>query len=155
MPPSDCQIFRNPPLDFKAQVVVSSCYFECEGRFLLLKRHPDKSQGEKWGVPAGKLEPGESPLQALLREVHEEIGLTLEEKNVEFITTLFIRLPWVEYAYHMFSSSLKTFPRLNLALDEHTESRWVTFKEALDLPLILGAETALALYQDFLSSKKP
>lgn len=44
------------------------------GRILLEKR----SDCGLWGLPGGKIEPGESIIQAALREVHEETGLTVE-----------------------------------------------------------------------------
>jgi 8-oxo-dGTP pyrophosphatase MutT (NUDIX family) len=150
-----CEIFRTPPKDFSPSVSVSSCYCHCEGRLLLLKRHPGKSQGERWGVPAGKLEEGESPLEGLIREIKEEIGIVLAPKDGAFITTIFIRLPWVDYTYHMFFTSFDEYPALDLAIDEHTECKWATMPEALQLPLIWGAETALEIYQDYLRLLQP
>ena len=52
---------------------VSAVIFK-EGR-ILLQRRDDNGM---WGLPGGGVEPGESVRQAVIREVHEETGLTVE-----------------------------------------------------------------------------
>lgn len=47
-----------------------------EGRFLVSKRHHHLHQGGLWEFPGGKLEPGESFLQALARELKEELNVS-------------------------------------------------------------------------------
>ena len=42
-----------------------------EGRVLLVSQH-----GTSWSLPKGHIEPGESPLEAARREIHEETGVT-------------------------------------------------------------------------------
>ncbi len=48
-----------------------------DGRFLLTSRPPGKVYAGYWEFPGGKVEPGESIEQALARELHEEIGITI------------------------------------------------------------------------------
>lgn len=48
------------------------------------------NQNQRWQLPKGRLEPGEDPLQAAIREVHEETGL--ETVHEAFLTT-------IEYRY--------------------------------------------------------
>lgn len=44
-----------------------------DGRIMLCQRRPEVHNGLKWEFPGGKLEPGESPEEALARELREEL----------------------------------------------------------------------------------
>ncbi len=48
-----------------------------DGRYLLAKRPANKRHGGDWEFPGGKVEAGESDFEALSRELHEELGVTL------------------------------------------------------------------------------
>jgi len=50
-----------------------------QGRFLLTSRPEGKVYAGYWEFPGGKLEPGESVEQALRRELHEELGITIAQ----------------------------------------------------------------------------
>jgi 8-oxo-dGTP diphosphatase len=52
---------------------------DAQGRILVAKRHDLAHQGGLWELPGGKLEPGERPEAALIRELREEIGITVAE----------------------------------------------------------------------------
>ena len=47
-------------------------------RVCLTRRRADAHQGDKWEFPGGKLDPDESPLAGLKRELHEELGIEVE-----------------------------------------------------------------------------
>lgn len=61
------------PVDVAVGVLI-----DAEGRFLLTSRPAGKVYAGFWEFPGGKLEPGESVEQALARELHEELGVTLD-----------------------------------------------------------------------------
>ena len=54
-----------------------------DGRLLLAQRPEGKSMAGLWQFPGGKVEPGESPESALVRELDEELGITVDEADLE------------------------------------------------------------------------
>lgn len=58
--------------------VVAAAIRDAQGRLLLQQALPGKRHAMPWEFPGGKVESGENPRLALAREVHEELGLTLD-----------------------------------------------------------------------------
>lgn len=57
-------------------VLVSAvALIDADGRVLLAQRPEGKSMAGLWEFPGGKVEPGETPEAALIRELHEELGI--------------------------------------------------------------------------------
>lgn len=99
-------------------------------RYLVGQRPAHKSQGGLWEFMGGKIEPGETPEQALARECREELNLEIEnERIIDSVVHEYpektIRLTLIECKPKVGSA-----PRAN----EHQEIRWVTRAEmdALD-----------------------
>lgn len=63
--------------------VVAGLLGDDEGRVLLQKRPPGKEHGGLWEFPGGKVEAHEAPRPALVRELNEELGITVETSAVE------------------------------------------------------------------------
>ena len=64
------------PADGKPMVLVAACaLIDADGRVLLTRRPEGKAMAGLWEFPGGKLEPGESPEDAVIRELHEELGI--------------------------------------------------------------------------------
>lgn len=57
-------------------LVVAGLIVGDDGRILIAQRRADQALGGKWEFPGGKVEPGEAPVAALARELHEELGVT-------------------------------------------------------------------------------
>jgi 8-oxo-dGTP diphosphatase len=70
------------PQSPRRQLLVVAALIEQEGRVLLSQRRADQSQPLAWEFPGGKVEPGESPSQALEREIEEELGCLIEVGDV-------------------------------------------------------------------------
>ncbi|MFZ3238368.1 MAG: 8-oxo-dGTP diphosphatase MutT [Stellaceae bacterium] len=65
------QSASNPPLVLVAAVVL----VDADGRVLLAQRPAGKAMAGLWEFPGGKVDPGETPEAALIRELAEELGI--------------------------------------------------------------------------------
>lgn len=107
------------PLAVVAAIIVR------DGRFLLCRRPLSKARGGQWEFPGGKVEAGETKFEAIVRELREELNITVE--------------PQAECA-----SALYDYPELTVSLTlisakiaegepellEHLDAKWVTAQEA-------------------------
>lgn len=64
-------------------LVVAAALINENDEVLLAQRPPRKRLAGKWEFPGGKVEAGESPEAALIRELHEELGITVEPFDLE------------------------------------------------------------------------
>jgi 8-oxo-dGTP diphosphatase len=67
--------------------VVAAGLTSANGRFLLQKRGPGGRHGGLWEFPGGKVESGEIPEKALIREIDEELGVTVDAASLAFFGT--------------------------------------------------------------------
>lgn len=63
----------------KLLLVVAVALVDADNRVLIAQRPKHKQLGGLWEFPGGKLDPGERPEAALIRELHEELGITVKE----------------------------------------------------------------------------
>jgi 8-oxo-dGTP diphosphatase len=62
-------------------VLVAACaLIDADGRVLLAKRPPGRPLAGLWEFPGGKVEPGETPEAALIRELEEELSIKVAAK---------------------------------------------------------------------------
>ena len=59
-------------------LVVAAALVDPDGRVLLQQRAPERSMAGLWEFPGGKVEAGETPAAALIRELGEELGIDVE-----------------------------------------------------------------------------
>ena len=67
-------------------LVAAVALLDDAGRVLLAKRPAGKAMAGLWEFPGGKLEPGETPEAALIRECAEELGLTIAADDLTPLT---------------------------------------------------------------------
>lgn len=66
--------------------VVAVALIDARARVLLQQRRADRQHGGLWEFPGGKVEPAETLVGALLREVTEELGLTLYPADLTYLS---------------------------------------------------------------------
>ena len=59
-------------------LVVAAALIDPDGRVLIAERPPGKAMAGLWEFPGGKIEQGETPEEALIRELDEELGITVK-----------------------------------------------------------------------------
>ena len=140
-------IYLTKPKNFKSKYNVVSCFLEYNGEILLLHRPAHKNQGGKWGVPAGKIEAGETPLQAIIRELKEETSyIVAEEKKLLYFGKVYVRHPEHDFVYHIFHLPLGDKPKIILDPKEHQNFQWVTPKESLKIDMVTDQDTCVKLF---------
>ena len=140
------EIYEKAPEGFFPHVEIAACYLEVEGKLLLLQRALEKTEPGLWGVPAGKIEKGETPEEGALRELFEETGIALKHPSqIRSMGLLYIRKPGVDYVYHLFKVLVDSLPEVHLSA-EHLDYTWATPQEIKTLPLVGGALEALKYY---------
>lgn len=140
------QVYLHRPRGFNPAVEASGVFCEHNSRILYLKRHAEKLEGLRWGIPGGKVEEGESPIEAAVRELAEEAGIAASPEALRPIAPLYIRRPEIDFIFHMYFLPLDEMPALQVAPDEHIEATWVNLQEGLKLPLISGGKEALEYF---------
>jgi len=143
----DNMLFIEKPEHFNPIFEVVSLFCEFNGKILLLLRREGKSEGGKWGVPAGKREESDkSLLDATIRELNEETGIELKSKNVNYFLKTFVRFPDYDFIYHIFHTKLDKFPEVEVRADEHQDFLWVTPKGALRMNLVKDLDWCIRVF---------
>jgi 8-oxo-dGTP pyrophosphatase MutT (NUDIX family) len=132
------EFYIEKPLDFKTELEVSTVFMECQGKLLLLHRAQCELSPETWGVPGGKVEQGETPLEGLLREIKEELNLDPNPQSLQFVRSLYVRHPKIKYQLHLFRWLLDSIPSITLDPKEHHNYLWQPIEAFADLPLLEG-----------------
>ncbi|MEV0275484.1 (deoxy)nucleoside triphosphate pyrophosphohydrolase [Streptomyces sp. NPDC050610] len=120
-----------------ARVVVGGAVLD-QGRLLAARRSAPPELAGRWELPGGKVEPGETPEQALVRELREELGVDVEP--LERIPGEWPLRP--PYVLHVWTAKLLAGePR---PLQDHDELRWLGPAEVHDVPWLDQDRPAVA-----------
>ncbi|KUO11782.1 (deoxy)nucleoside triphosphate pyrophosphohydrolase [Streptomyces sp. DSM 15324] len=110
-------------------VVVGAALLDA-GRLLAARRSAPPELAGRWELPGGKVEPGERPEAALVRELREELGIDTEA--VERVPGEWpLRAP---YVLQVWTARLRPGSAAPAPLQDHDELRWLTPDEIWDVP---------------------
>ena len=127
--------------------VVGCCYLHYQDKILLLHRQDYKSEGNRWGIPGGKLNIGEDLIDLVAREVFEETGFSLDKGKFHYIGKLYITVQNFDFEYHMidYLEPIKNPGNVKINFKEHKGFTWVTPQDALKLNLITDEDTCFKI----------
>lgn len=136
--------------EFKSKTSISTIFLEHDQHLLLLKRSHKEDQPSTWGVPGGKAEKEETPIQTLIRELNEETQIQLSTDQIHYHGHRYARVPGWDYIIHLYRAELKKRPVVHINSDEHSEYKWVSIYAFKLMPLIKGQDEAFdILYSDY------
>ena len=136
---------RNParPLLLVAAVAL----VDADGRVLIARRPEGKSMAGLWEFPGGKVEAGERPEGALIRELHEELGIEVHDSCLAPLT-------FASHAYESFHLLMPVFAcrRWNGEVRplEGQELAWVKPVRLRDYPMPPADEPLVPMLRDLL-----
>lgn len=99
----------------KLLLVVAAALLDQDGRVLITERPAGKALAGLWEFPGGKVEAGERPEATLIRELAEELGITVEEPCLAPLT----------FASH-------AYPDFHLLMPLYVCRRWSGFAQGLE-----------------------
>ena len=111
-------------------LVTAAVVFDGE-KVLLTRRPNDKSHPGFWEFPGGKVDPGESPEQALCREMREELDVEVRVSGIYEV--VFHRYDWGPVLILAYKCELLTDTLRDLGVAEH---RWVLPREMVNFNIL-------------------
>ena len=138
-------ICNSIPKHFIPLFEVVGCVCEVKGEILLLRRNEGKSEGGKWGVPGGKVDPGETLVEAMAREMKEETGHDIPGVDFRYMKKLHVEHPRHQFIYHLFFATMPVKPDVRLDSNEHENFLWVTPENALKLNYVSDFDECLRI----------
>lgn len=131
----------------KLVLVVAVALIDRDGRVLIAQRPEGKAMAGLWEFPGGKVEPGETPEAALIRELQEELG-------IDTWASCLAPLSFVSHAYADFHLLMPLYacrrwegvatPR------EHVALKWVAARDLSAYPMPPADKPLLPVLRDWL-----
>jgi 8-oxo-dGTP diphosphatase len=136
-----------PRKDLPILTVVAVALLDADGRILLAQRPAGKTLAGLWEFPGGKLEAGETPEAALIRELHEELG-------VDIRASCLAPLAFASHSYEKFHLLMPLYVcrqwRGKVTAREGQNLAWVRAARLRDYPMPPADEPLIPILQDWL-----
>lgn len=131
----------------KIVLVVAAALLDGEGRVLLAQRPEGKEMAGLWEFPGGKLEPLETPEAAIIRELHEELGIDVSEACLAPYT-------FASHGYDNFHLLMPLYVcrkwKGEVTPREGQQIAWVRANKLRSYPMPPADEPLISLLQDLL-----
>lgn len=134
-------------LPLKITLVVACALIDADNRVLVAQRPEGKALAGLWEFPGGKMEPGERPEETLIRELNEELGITVKEACLAPLT-------FASYPYETFHLLMPLWicRRWEGAIvkKEHQALQWLRPARLRDIPMPPADEPLIPALIDLL-----
>jgi 8-oxo-dGTP diphosphatase len=128
-------------------VVAAAALVDVDNRVLIAERPPRKSMAGLWEFPGGKVAPGETPEQALLRELQEEL-------SIEVCETCLAPFTFASHSYESFHLLMPLYLCRNwegeIVPREGQRVKWVRAMRLADYPMPPADVPLVAMLRDLL-----
>jgi 8-oxo-dGTP diphosphatase len=129
-------------------LLVAACaLIDPDGRVLIAQRPAEKEMAGLWEFPGGKVEAGEQPEQALIRELREELSISVEEDCLAPFT-------FASHAYERFHLLMPLFVcrrwEGNVIPTESPAVKWVKPRDLTDYAMPPADRPLLPMLRDLL-----
>ncbi len=131
----------------KLVLVVACALIDVDNRVLIAQRPADKEMGGLWEFPGGKIEPGETPDAAIIREMREELGIEIKQPCLAPLT-------FASHSYEKFHLLMPLFIcrrwQGDVVAKEHQSLKWVRANRLRDYEMPPADEPLIAHLSDLL-----
>lgn len=131
----------------KVVLVSAVALIDADGRVLVTRRPEGKSMAGLWEFPGGKIEPGETPESALIRELEEELGISTHASCLAPLT-------FASHAYPEFHLLMPLFAcrrwQGNPVSREGQALKWARVQDLRDLPMPPADVPLIAILREWL-----
>ena len=135
------------PTPLKITLVVACALVDGDGRVLVAQRPEGKALAGLWEFPGGKVEPGERPEETLIRELQEELGITVKEACLAPLT-------FASYPYETFHLLMPLWICRRwegvIQKKEHQALQWLRPARLRDIPMPPADEPLIPALIDLL-----
>jgi 8-oxo-dGTP diphosphatase len=149
MPANDARHAEERPQVASRSIVLVAAValVDTDGRVLLAERPPGKHLAGMWEFPGGKVHDGETPEAALIRELHEELGIDVHESCLAPFT-------FASYAYPEFHLLMPLYVCRKwqgiATAQEGQRLKWVRPAQLADYPMPPADKPLVAMLRDLL-----
>lgn len=113
--------------------VVAAILLNDDHRFLIARKRPGKSLAGFWEFPGGKVEDGEEDVNALEREIKEELNVQL--RDIYFCFTYLYSYPTQTIEFLFFTARIK---QGTLTLTDHDAMAWIKLDDQIEYNIAPG-----------------
>lgn len=140
-------------------IVVALALVSPDGKVLMQQRPLNKAHGGLWEFPGGKLEPGETPEEAVVREIDEELGVSIDLADLSPLSFASDRPGSGKRPVLLLLYTASRWLGAPKALEAGTRVSWASIDALLALPMppldVPLAQTLIPLLEGVAKGKRP